>query len=59
MNDEIEHRPVKLCRATQPGCRHWAPIVPPIPDDKERSGERQAMPYPVADTLSLADKKPD
>ncbi|MBS1130611.1 MAG: hypothetical protein H6R16_1613 [Proteobacteria bacterium] len=44
MNDEIEHLPGTRHRATQTGCRHWAPIAPLLADEKDRSKERLVMP---------------
>jgi len=40
MNDEIEHLPGTRHRATQTGCRHWAPIAPLLADEKDGSKER-------------------
>lgn len=58
MNDEIEHLPGTRHRATQSGCRHWAPIAPLQADEKDDFKDRAVMPQ-LADYPSLAvEKKP-
>jgi len=47
MNDEIEYLPGTRHRATQTGCRHWAPIASLLPAEKDGSGERAVMPEPA------------
>lgn len=47
MNDEIEHLPGTRHGATQTGCRHWAPIAPLLPTEKDGSGERAVTPEPA------------